>query len=110
DISIKPPPPPKPKPGQRYSTKGSLAGLSYKNFCKAASASTSLTSSDVKALMTAANKERKRLGFRSLSWSSSLANASTNYSQDMVAASNSHPELAPGSNGWFNVVFKHDSH
>jgi len=58
--------------------------VSYKSYC-ANPKSPYSASGGPKALLSAANKERARLGMRKLSWSSSLAGSATTWSKAMAA-------------------------
>jgi uncharacterized protein YkwD len=58
---------------------------SYTSYCAAPATPYSASSNDIKALLTAANKERARIGAGSLSWSSSLASAAQSWSSSMAS-------------------------
>ncbi len=83
-IAVKtPPPPPPPASSPSRATGGSALGPSdYRAYC--ASPSTPYGAASVRGLMTAANRERARLGIAPLSWSSSLASAAQSWSRHMA--------------------------
>ena len=60
------------------------SGKSYKQFCANPSNPVSTAGSSGKSLLAAVNKERAKLGIGSMSWSSSMASASTSWSETMV--------------------------
>jgi len=71
--------------------------VSFKSYCANPKQPYS-ASGGAKALLSAANKERARLGIGALSWSSSLASSATKWSKSMVAAGNlSHNPNRPGA-------------
>lgn len=105
-ITVSIPPPPEPEPAlaplaQRSSgSNGSSSGESGSSGSQAAPKAAPQQSADAycsspsspysagggaKGLLTAANKERARIGARALSWSGSLASAATSWSQSMAS-------------------------
>src|SRR5690606_15279667 len=80
-----PPPPPAAAPSQRRNSGprgGGGSSVDYAAFCETATAKYSASS--VKSLLSAANKERARLGIGPLRWSSSMASSATAWSQTMA--------------------------
>lgn len=76
--------PKKKAPAKKKATPKKKAALSYKAYC-ANPKSPYSASGGPKALLSAANKERARLGMKKLSWSSSLAGSATKWSKAMAA-------------------------
>jgi len=69
---------------------------SYKSFCANPSNPVSASGSSGKALLTAVNKERAKLGIPALSWSSSMASTATKWSKHMLAVDEKSSDLIDG--------------
>jgi len=67
--------------------------VSFEKYCSSPS-SPYTASGGAKALLSAANKERARIGIKQLSWSSSLASAATKWSQTLAAKDSKTDALA----------------
>lgn len=85
---------------------GSSSGssVSYTSYC-ASPASPYSAGSGAKSLLTAVNKERARIGLRSLGWSSSLASAAQSWSENMADSWT----LAHSGRGQENVGYTRNS-
>lgn len=71
---------------KKSTKKSTTSSTSYKKFCANPSNPVSSSGSTGKALLTAVNKERAKLGIPALSWSSSMASTATSWSKSMVKA------------------------
>ena len=69
---------------------------SYKRFCANPSNPVSTSGSTGKALLSAVNRERAKLGIGSMSWSSSMAGTATSWSRHMVAVDEKTSKLIDG--------------
>lgn len=104
--------PKKSTPKKQSSKKSSQP--SFQSFCRGASANSG-ASGGPKALLSAANNERARLGIKKLSWSSSLAGSATKWSKSMAAKDSKsgapHDALAhnPNRPGAENVAMSYGS-
>lgn len=90
--------------GSSGSSKSSTPSVSYTQYCANPSSPYSAGSS-AKSLLTAANKERARLGLRSLGWSGSLSSAAQSWSENMAKTGN----LAHSGRGQENVGYTYNS-
>ena len=87
---------------------GGGSSTSYTAFCSGGTNSTySISSGDIKQLLSAANAERARLGYGALSWSGSLASAAQAWSETMVAEDNMYHN--PNRPGGENVGYTMNS-
>ncbi len=82
----------------------SKSSVSYTQYCASPSSPYSAGSS-AKSLLTAANKERARLGLRSLGWSGSLASSAQSWSEQMAKTTT----LAHSGRGQENVGYTYNS-
>ncbi|WNM27871.1 CAP domain-containing protein [Demequina capsici] len=86
------------------SSSGAASAQSYTDYCSNPASPYSAGSS-AKSLLTAANKERARLGLNSLGWSGSLANAAQSWSQTMLDTDT----LSHSGRGQENVGYTYNS-